>query len=236
MSKILLKRGTPESWHLGPELIDFTAFEIANKDYVVECTKNRIVLSLRVGHRETVDVNSQHAGREANGINLVLAHELVLNGEYLIQCEWSQIDGASYTAGVSGWTGSTSISGLSNGSPGYGTHTISTVNTDTCFCFTWAAPPPSAAVDYIMTVEIKLSVRKTSEQDTLDSGELGCEFVQQTDGSYIPLIKCGTKTTSGSSNWDDCAYVGQFIPKDIMYGNSLPTSGKEGQIFFLKAT
>lgn len=234
MSKILLKRGTPENWHLGPELIDFTAFEIANKDYVVECTKNRIILSLPLNRKEIVGANSQHTGSETNGVNLVLAHELVLNGEYLIQCEWSNLDGTNIAAGVTGYIGSTALSGLSNGNPGYGARTVNATNMDTCLHFSWNE---QAASDYnIINVAIKLSVRKTSEQDTLDAGELGCEFVQQTDGSYIPLIKCGTKTTSGSSNWDDCAYVGQFIPKDVMYGDSLPTSGKEGQIFFLKAT
>lgn len=225
---VQVKRGTTESWNLGPELVNFGSLSVNGADSTIHCEGK--TMSMYIGTSSASDFDND--GEKTTGLWLIKSGELPLDaGSYKISLKVEMI---SYSGGGTSWgtlitvgeapgnrishptaTGSTPIE-----------KTITISSSEDVLCYvSWGE---EVSVD---PIEITLSIKKVGEYESLLPGQIGCEYLDE-NGSAA--IKVGPKNASDAeTKWNNIPYVGQVLPTE-MYGPTFPENPVKGQLFFLE--
>lgn len=225
---VQVKRGTTESWNLGPELVNFGSISVNGADSTIHCEGK--TMSMYIGTSSASDFDGD--GEKTLGLWLIKSGELSLSeGSYRISLCVSRIEnsGGSTEWGTRIIIGDGNEINLHCANSTEQTITISSDENVCCYIF-WSE---AVLVD---PIKISLSIRKVNEYESLLPGQIGCEYLDE-NGSTA--IKIGPKTNDGSATkWNDIPYVGQVLPPSMYVDNvnQLPTTAPAGTIMFVRRT
>lgn len=225
---VQVKRGTTESWNLGPELVNFGSLSVNGADSTIHCEGK--TMSMYIGTSSASDFDND--GEKTLGLWLIKSGELPLDaGSYRVSLGVSMIEnsGGSTEWGTRITIGDGNEINLHCANSTEKTITISSDENACCYIF-WSE---SVLVD---PIKISLSIRKVNEYESLLPGQIGCEYLDE-NGSTA--IKIGPKTDNGSATkWNDIPYVGQVLPPSMYVDdvNQLPTTAPAGTIMFVRRT